>query len=250
MLKFFMRRIYKDLIYTDEPELFYELYKWNCGLYSVLQTRYLIFCFIFIVIGVFLIISPVTRILGMFLLIVAEIFFLLNGLELRKEIRYNALGARTNFQVRTLTIADFIRKYFVSKNGKALSRSDWKKIKRNNKYLYYDLLSDECNSKCYYYSLEIGKVINGLTLIWGALEEPFEEGHNYYAHAVVMKNGQIYDSNMRRSCKFEDFVKLYHFKTYKSWEYKEYSVDGFRDKQRNEFRSWCKKNNVKVYERF
>ena len=78
-----------------------------------------------------------------------------------------------------------------------------------------DLLSDECHHCCYYYSLEIARIIKDSILIWGAIEEPFEDGHNYYAHAVILRNGYIYDSNMRQSEKYEDFTKLYKFKLYK-----------------------------------
>ena len=143
----------------------------------------------------------------------------------------------------------FIKK-FVSTNGKALGKKEWKAIKEYDIGLYHDLLSDECDHCCYYYSLEIARVIKDSILLWGAVEDPFEDGHNYYAHAVILRNGYIYDSNMHQSIKYEDFIKLYKFKLYKQWNYGEYSRKDFRKSERAEFRRWCKENNVSCYEMF
>ena len=55
---------------------------------------------------------------------------------------------------------------------------------------------------------------------------------------------------MRQSEKYEDFLKLYKFKIYKQWNYDEYSQDEFREGERQNFREWCKKNNVLEYEKF
>ena len=86
--------------------------------------------------------------------------------------------------------------------------------------------------------------------MWGAIENLFEEGHIYYAHAVILRNGYIYDSNMRQSDNYKDFIKLYNFKLYKQWNYDEYSKKDFRESERNDFRNWCIKNNVKDFEMF
>ena len=60
----------------------------------------------------------------------------------------------------------------------------------------------------------------------------------------------IYDSNMHQSEKYEDFIKLYKFKTYKQWSYDEYSREDFRKSEQAEFRKWCEENNVLVYQKF
>ena len=143
----------------------------------------------------------------------------------------------------------FIKK-FVSMNGRALGKKEWKAIKKYDIDLYNNLLSNECNHCCYYYSLKIARIIKDSTLIWGAMEDPFDEGLSYYAHAVIYRNGYIYDSNMRQSEKYEDFIKLYKFKLYKQWKYDEYSKEDFRESERAEFRRWCKENNVLKYEKF
>lgn len=52
MLKFIMRIYYKDRIYTTEPELFYKLYKYPCGIFTLLSLRKLLCAIIFDLIGV------------------------------------------------------------------------------------------------------------------------------------------------------------------------------------------------------
>lgn len=249
MLKLIMRTFYPDQIYTTEPKLFYKLYKWHCGLYTLLSLRRMLGFVMFGVIGIIWIIFIKPRIYGLGFIGVSLLLFYMELREKTKSIMSNICGARTPAQIRTLRMEHFIKK-FVSTNGKALGRKEWKAIKEYDIGLYNDLLCDECHHCCYYYSLEIAKIIKDSTLLWGAIEEPFEDGHNYYAHAVILRNGYIYDSNMRQSEKYEDFIKLYKFKLYKQWNYAEYSRKDFRESERADFREWCKENNVSVYEKF
>lgn len=249
MLKFLTRYCYGNKIHTDEPELFYKLYKWDCGLFILISLRRRICAIILEIVGIIGLIFIKTRIYALLLLNVGMIIFILETREVSRQIYFCVMGCKTPAQIRTNQIVDFIRKY-VSITGKALGLREWKKIKKQDMWLYKDLLSDNCNHYCHYYSLKIARIIKDSLLIWGAVEEPFEEGHKYYAHAIILRNGYIYDSNMRQSEKYEDFLKLYKFKIYKQWNYDEYSQDEFREGERQNFREWCKKNNVLEYEKF
>lgn len=249
MLNFIMRTFYHDKIYTTEPELAYKMYKWPCGLFTLLALRRILGIVIFAVIGLLWLIFIKPRVYGLGFIDVSLIFLWMQLREAKKNILFSAIGARTPAQIRTIRIERFIRK-FVTTNGKALGGKEWKEIKKHDFVLYNDLLSDNCNHCCYYYSLKIARIIKDSTLIWGAMEDPFDEGLRYYAHAVIYRNGYIYDSNMRQSEKYEDFIKLYKFKLYKQWKYDEYSKEDFRESERAEFRRWCKENNVLKYEKF
>ena len=55
---------------------------------------------------------------------------------------------------------------------------------------------------------------------------------------------------MRQSVKYENFVKVFKLKIYKKWNDNEYVNEDFRVNERAEFRKWCEKNDVLVYERF
>ena len=249
MLKLITRAFYHDKIYTTEPELFYKLYKYTIGLFALLLFRRSFGASIFGVIGTIWLIFIKPRIYGLGFIDVGLILFILELIEVKKIQEFNTVEIRTPSQIRTLQMYWFIRK-FVSTNGRALGKKEWKAIKEYNIGLYNDLLSDECDHCCYYYSLRIARIIKDSILLWGAVEEPFKGGHSYYAHAVILRNGYIYDSNMHQSIKYEDFIKLYKFKLYKQWNYDEYSRKDFRESERAEFRRWCKENNVSCYEMF
>ena len=242
MLKFLFWYYYRDHVYTDEPELFYKFYKWNSGLFTLISLRRIIGTILFCFTGfVWMLIKPC--IYGIILVYIGLFLFVLETIERKKSIKFNTIKIKTPAQIRTIHIENFIRKY-ISTNGKALGKKEWQAIKNQDIGLYNDLLCDECNHFCYFYSLEIAKIIKDSILIWGAIEEPFEEGHNYYAHAIILRREYIYDSNMRQSSKYDDFVRLYNFKKYKQWNYNEYSKKNFRANERTDFRKWCQKNNV------
>ena len=174
MLKFIMRKFYHDHIYTDEPEIFYKLYQWNSGLFTLLSLRNIlgiIFCGI-IGIGWIIFIKP--RMYGLGFIDVALLLFLLEMREAKKLIELENSEKMTPKQIRTKKMERFIRK-FVTQNGGALGKKEWKVIKKTDSELYNDLLCEDCNHCCYYYSLEIAKIIKDSILIWGAVEEPFEE---------------------------------------------------------------------------
>lgn len=249
MLNLITRIFYHDKIHTSEPKLFYKFYKWNCGLFTLLSLRRILCAVIFCVIGTMWLIFIKPRIYGLCFINISLIFFYIDLRESLKSMKFREIGEKTPSHIRTIRMRQFIRK-FISINGKALGRKEWKAIKEYDINLYNALLSDNCNHCCYYYSLEIARIIKDSTLIWGAIEEPFENGHNYYAHAVILRNDYIYDSNMHQSERYEDFIKLYNFKLYKQWSYNEYSRKDFRQSERTEFRKWCKENNVLRYEKF
>lgn len=249
MLKFIMRKYYRDRIYTDEPELFYKIYQWHCGLFTLLSLRNILGIIICCSIAICWLIFIKPRIYGLVFIEIALILFILEMNEAIKQRKLENTEKMTPKQIRTIKMEQFIRK-FVSQNGRALGKREWRAIKKSDSKLYNDLLCENCNHCCYHYSLEIAKIIKDSILIWCAIEEPFEEGHKYYAHAVILRNGYIYDSNMRQSTKYVDFIKLYKCKLYKQWDYSEYSRNNFRASVRKEFRKWCKENNVLVYHKF
>lgn len=249
MLKLLVRYGYRNQIHTDEPELFYKLYKWTGGLFALISLRRIIGAIIFFVVGITWSIFIKPTIYGLVSINMATFILLLEIRELKKQAKINKLGMKTPAQIRAIRIENLIRRY-ISTNGEALGKKEWKTIRNHDIQLYNKLLCEACNHCCYFYSLEIAKIITDSILIWGAVEEPFEKGNNYYAHAVILRNGYIYDSNMRQSIKYEDFVKLYKFKIYNQWNYDEYSKENFREGERAEFREWCKENHVLVYERF
>ena len=249
MLELITYNYYHNKVFTTDFKLFCKLYKWNIGLYSLLALRKKICAFVFGMIGIALLIFIKPILYGLVFIDLSLLFINIHIREITKAIKFNKAGLKTPAQKRAYQIEGFIRR-FISINGKALGPKEWKAIREYDIDLYNNLLSNECNHCCYYYSLEIARIIRDSTLMWGAVEEPFKDGHKYYAHAVILRNGYIYDSNMRQSIKYEDFAKFYKFKLYKQCNYDEYSQEDFRKLQRAEFRKWCEDNNVLDYEKF
>lgn len=249
MLELVTKFFYYDKIYTAEPKLFYKLYKWQCGLYCLLTLRRFLGAIIFLFIGLILTISFPFEVYEFVFLGIFIILLYIDFNECKKILKYNSLNQRTPAQIRTTQTHQRIMK-LISTNGKALGRKEWKAIKEHDITLYNDLLCDDCNHRCYFYSLEIAKIIPDCTLMWGSITCPVEPGNKQYAHAVILRNGYIYDSNMRQSEKYEDFQKLYDFKLYKEWHYQEYSKKDFRKSERINFIKWCINHHVLDYEEF
>lgn len=128
MLKFLTRYCYGNKIHTDEPELFYKLYKWDCGLFILISLRRRICAIILEIVGIIGLIFIKTRIYALLLLNVGMIIFILETREVSRQIYFCVMGCKTPAQIRTNQIVDFIRKY-VSITGKALGLREWKKIK-------------------------------------------------------------------------------------------------------------------------
>ena len=124
MLKFLTRIFYHNRIYTNEPELCYEIYKWKCGLFTLLSLRRVIGFAIFGIIGTAVMIFTKSRICGMGFIAVGLLLNYIELIEAKKTIEFNTVGMRTPSQIRTLKIYEFIMK-FVSKSGKALGKKEW-----------------------------------------------------------------------------------------------------------------------------
>ena len=242
-----MKLFYKNLIYTDEKEMFYKVYK-RFAIFSLIRMRKLVGTVFFCLSGIISTFFVRPWYIGILFIDIGMFLLLLQMKEDQKNIESKKKGNRAKSTQQKQKNRTTYKKFYKSKRQS--SKKEWKKIKNKDINLYNDLRSDKCNHRCYYYSLAIAKIIKDCTLIWGAAEEPFVEGKKFYAHAVVMRNGYIYDSNMSVSVKYEDFMQLYHFKTYKCWQYEEYSKENFRASEREEFRKWCFDNNVLAYSEF
>lgn len=75
MLKFLMRYCYGDKIHTDEPELFYKIYKWDCGLFTLISIRRIICTIIFEIVGIIWLIFIKPRIYALAFLVAGFLIF-------------------------------------------------------------------------------------------------------------------------------------------------------------------------------
>lgn len=252
MLQLLVYIFFSKRIYTDEKKLFSKVYKYPAGIMLIFDIYKIILPLICLILAfVFFILTFVFLILALYFLILglSSYFFITCFFVLLFSILPTIiLHSKSTERIEKLVTS--IRKFYTLNKNKALTKNDWKKIKKTAPKLYEDLLSEKCNHYCYYYSLEIAKLITDTTLIWCGVKSPFDFNTTYYAHAVILKNGYIYDSNLRESVKYEDYVKLYSLKLYKYFEYSDYSKKDFVENERMKFRNWCNKNNVEGYMNF
>lgn len=97
-------------------------------------------------------------------------------------------------------------------------------------------------------ALTLALILKDVNLVWGSVDCPV--GHQRYAHAFIVKNEYVYDSNFRLCYKFEDYSKFSNLRIYKIWSYAEYSINDFRSTIREDFRKWCQENSVTHYKNF
>lgn len=153
-----------------------------------------------------------------------------------------------NYQDNSKKLVHFFFKLFTVYPNKVIPIKIWKKIKSESPKLYMDLTSESCEGFCYYYSLALGLTLKDVDLIWGGCYD--SKSQQYYAHAFIVKNAYVYDSNHRLSYKFDDYAKATNLKIYKRWSYSKYSIKNFRSTVRQDFRKWCEENDVKSYSNF
>ena len=240
MLKQLVKKSFCDRIYIEQKDLFYEIYKWNCGLDILISMRFFIGTIICFIAGLAIFLYT-KKIRYLFIFLALEVFLYILQYLSRRNKRF--LIAE---HVKSERIHDFLMK-FISLNGKAIGKKEWQRIKQSNKDLYKKLLSEECNHYCYYYSHEIAKILDDSILIWGAVLNPFSKEKQYFAHACIYRNGYIYDSNIHQSIDFNSYKKLFDLKIYRKWTYDEYSKNMFQTLEKKDFDAWCKDNNVEQY---
>lgn len=142
-----------------------------------------------------------------------------------------------------------IRRYLATPKGNALSKDDFKVIKKQKPSLYWEITSNYCVGMCYLYARDIALLFPDAKLIYCAATNPFKETE-VFAHAVLERNGEIYDTNRRMSYKVEDYEKIFKVQIYKKWIYDEFCRDDFQEGVRDDFRKWCQENDVKSYHLF
>lgn len=152
------------------------------------------------------------------------------------------------YQDNSKKLVIFFFKLFTVYTNKVIPIKIWGKIKSESPKLYMDLTSESCEGFCYYYSLTLGLILKDVDLIWGGYYD--SKTHQYHAHAFIVKDEYVYDSNHRLSYKFDDYVTAKNLKIYKRWSYSEYSIKNFRSTVRQDFRKWCEENDVKSYDYF
>lgn len=128
-------------------------------------------------------------------------------------------------------------------NGCVISLKDWLYIRKKDKELYEWLRSDSCNHKCYDATLQLAKTLHNpnIKILWIGLTDFREK----YGHAVLEKNGWIYDTNHRRTYKKEKYLKAQEAKVFKEIPIQVYQkVSDFNQLGWEDFGKWCQERSI------
>ena len=128
-------------------------------------------------------------------------------------------------------------------NGHVISLSNWLYIKKTNKKLYNQLRSDYCNHHCYDATLQLARALNNpdIKVLWISICHLGEK----YGHAVLEKNGKIYDSNNRKTYKKEKYFKAEKAEIFKEIPINIYqTASNFSMLGWKEFGIWCQERGV------
>ncbi|MDO4282977.1 MAG: hypothetical protein Q4D02_04995 [Clostridia bacterium] len=192
----------------------------------------------------FAILSLIIKKYQYLLITLSYIILALEILELIKEIKYFGI-LRTKFQVRGMYLQNFLIALLIPPVGKVITKADWKNIKRKDKELYKAAKCDESCGYCYSYCRDLALLLSNATIIYCIIYEP-NHPHGV-AHAIIHKDDEVYDTNMRQHFKYEDYLKLHHVKIYKEFEYEDYNKEKFHSFVRKDFVKFCSQYHVTVY---
>ena len=125
--------------------------------------------------------------------------------------------------------------------GKVVSKKDWKNIKKYwPKEAYKEAISKKSCGYCYFYSCAIAQCLKDAKLMYCSQMIKCRAS----AHAVIVKDNCVYDTNVRRHFDYNEYIELYDIVIYKMFSEEEYRMKHFFDNIRPEFVEWCANNNV------
>lgn len=125
--------------------------------------------------------------------------------------------------------------------GKVVSKADWKSIKKQwPRKEYKEAISKKSCGYCYFYSWAIAQHLKDAKLMY--CSQTLKDGPT--AHAVIVKDNCVYDTNNRRHHNYDEYIERYNIVVYKMFSEEEYRTETFFDDIRPEFVEWCAKNNV------
>lgn len=127
------------------------------------------------------------------------------------------------------------------KYDKAVTKDDWKRIKKRNKRAYKYILDKKNIGHCYYISWILALWLNDAKLIYCSIR--CSDGH-HTGHAVVLRNNCVYDTNLRMNCDLDEYIKELDAEVYKIFDEEVYRTESFFQDIYQDFYNWCSERNV------
>lgn len=151
-------------------------------------------------------------------------------------------------------MAEEVYPIVVTKKGKALSKEDFKAIKKNSSSLYDTIMSDKCCGNCYFISWAILCVLCKGYIQFVAVREFYkideEKRERYKIHVLYVNNGWCFDTYSQRQMPVEELCEIWRGKLIDKYDYsaiKDKSFEEFRDSIASKLRKWCNENDCRYF---
>ena len=129
----------------------------------------------------------------------------------------------------------------LSKYGFVITKKDWKKIKKLDRKLYNDMWKNNYyQGYCYYYSRSLALYLKDAKLMYCSIEK---DGIDI-SHAVILKDGVVFDTNLRIHCDLNEYLEDNNAKVFCIYSSNEYGKKSFFDDIRENLINYCKNNSV------
>lgn len=125
-------------------------------------------------------------------------------------------------------------------NYKVITKKDWKKLKATNKTRYKAYRTEESNHHCYSVTYELARLISKpeVKIVWIFMESWCSK----CGHAILIKGDYVYDSNMRRTYKKDEYYRYFKVQEFCEFDYTEWPT--YADLKQSEawqaFGIWCR----------
>ena len=125
-------------------------------------------------------------------------------------------------------------------NYKVVTKKDWKKLKVANKTRYKAYRTEESNHHCYSVTYELARIIasKDVKIVWIFMESWCSK----CGHAILIKGDYVYDSNMRRTYKKNEYFRYFKVQVFNEFDYTEWSTyDALKQSEAwQAFAIWCR----------
>lgn len=150
---------------------------------------------------------------------------------------------------QTSYVSRTLHYYFFTKRGKAISKEDFRTLRKKNRLLYLTILGQDCRGMCYAVCFALLQALKkgciqfiSVNEFTSKKETPFETVHVIYVH-----NNYAFDTYCHRQLPLNDFLEIHQAKIYKIFKYediRDFSYEEFRKIQYPDFAKWCKENDI------
>jgi len=166
----------------------------------------------------------------------------------------SALSRCSNYELTWSRLTEKIYFVLCTKKGKAISKKDFKLIKKKNDFWYEAISTQECRGYCYNTCFKILEMLKkGYIEIIGIRKFiPEQVGRKYMIHVLYINNGWAFDTYSSKQVPVEELHRIYDAKIYRTFNFDDIegkSYDDFRRENEKHIEEWCSNNDCDYFVR-